>query len=184
MQRIERLGRIAAIALLAGSMADLWINETSGPTDPPAEEFRAASAALAGHDLTDRETTVSGYVGAPFYYRSDVRMSRNDDTDVVLKRLGWDGDALYFPIDGGVRSVSWNGSFGFMIDFLHNKAIARLGRGAHGRRLANPIVEEVEATGRLKGAPAPARLKLTDVFERLEFTHGHNVLLLNGMMRL
>ena len=71
-----------------------------------------------------------------------------------------------------------------MVDFLHNKAVARLGVGAHGRKKANGLIDEVETTGLLQGHPAPARLKLTDLFERLEFTHGHNVLLYNGLMRL
>jgi hypothetical protein len=71
-----------------------------------------------------------------------------------------------------------------MIDFLHNKAIARVGKGSHGRTISNPVIEEVEASGTLKGQAAPERVKLTDVFERLEFTHGHNVLLLTPVARL
>jgi hypothetical protein len=131
-----------------------------------------------------REALLAGYIGAPFYYPSDVHMTRPDGTDLELKRVGWDGDALYFPIDGGVRSVEWWNNFGLMIDFVHNKAVSRLGRGAHGRKLSNPVIEEVDAAGTLKGAPAPERVKLTDVFERLEFTHGHNVLLLTPLVRL
>ncbi len=132
----------------------------------------------------DRELVVSTYVGAPYYYRSDVHLVRNDGTDLTLKRLGWDGDAFHFPVDGGVRSINWSGSRGFMVDFLHNKAIARLGKGAHGRALKDGIVEDAETTGTLKGKPAPDRIKLTDLFERLEFTHGHNVLLFTPVVRL
>jgi hypothetical protein len=73
---------------------------------------------------------------------------------------------------------------GMMIDFMHSKAIARLGKGAHGRKLKNGIVEDVETTGTLKGAPAPSPLHLTDLFDRMEFTHGHNVLYLSGLVRL
>jgi len=83
--------------------------------------------------------------------------------------------------------VHWGDRFGSMVDFMHNKAIARLGRGAHGRkpnRFETLPVEEVEASGTLKGQPAPARIKLTEVFDRLEFTHGHNTLLFTGLMRL
>jgi hypothetical protein len=172
------------MALIAASCAETWRTEMTLPLDPAGDRAGTAASTTAGHDEPSRETFIAGYAGAPFYYRSDVRMTRTDDTDIVLKRLGWDGDALYFPIDGGVRSVHWGSTFGLMIDFLHNKAIARLGRGAHGRKLADPVVEEVEVSGRLKGQPKSGRVKLTDIFERLEFTHGHNVLLATPMARL
>ncbi len=129
-------------------------------------------------------TLVAGYVGNPIYYRSNISLKRPDGTDLELRGLGWDGDALHFPIDGGVRVVHWRDRFGFMVDFLHNKAIARLGKGAHGRKLKYPVVEEVEARGTFKGKPVPDRIRLTDIFDRLEFTHGHNMLFFTGMMRL
>ena len=183
--RSDTIGRIAAIALVAAVYAETWQLEMAPPERPTsADTVGPVVSAASGTGDPDRETFLAGYAGAPFYYRSDVRMSRRDDTDIVLKRLGWDGDALYFPIDGGVRSVHWRGPLGFMIDFLHNKAIARLGRGAHGRKLAHPVIEEVEVSGRLKGEPRSGRVKLTDVFDRLEFTHGHNVLLATPMARL
>jgi hypothetical protein len=178
-----------ASAIAAVSLASLVVAPWLAATVPSSSSDRAAQAparaGTASRDIyNDRETVVSGYAGAPWYYRSDVKLSRNDGTDLELKRLGWDGDALYFPIDGGARVVRWSGSFGTMIDFLHNKAVARLGRGAHGRKIENGVVETVETTGTIKGQPAPQTLPLTDLFERLEFTHGHNVLLLTGMMRL
>lgn len=134
--------------------------------------------------FSDRETVASGYVGAPYYYRNDLHLTRPDGTDMTLKRMGWDGDAFYFPIDGGARVVRWSGSFGTMIDFLHNKAVSRLGKGAHGRKIKNGVIEDVETEGTLKGKPAPSPLRLTDLLERMEFTHGHNVLMLTGMARL
>lgn len=137
-----------------------------------------ANAAGAG------DRVFSFYVGNPIYYRSNVNLKRSDGTDLRLGGVGWDGDALHFPIDGGVRAVHWGQTFGYMIDYLHNKAIARLGRGAHGRRLTYPVIEEVPATGTFKGKPVPGRVRLTDIFDRLEFTHGHNMLFLTGMMRL
>lgn len=134
--------------------------------------------------FSDRETVASGYVGAPYYYRNDLHLTRPDGTDMTLKRMGWDGDAFYFPIDGGARVIRWSGSFGMMIDFLHNKAVSRLGKGAHGRKIRNGVIEDVETEGTLKGKPAPSPLRLTDLLERMEFTHGHNVLMLTGMARL
>ena len=150
--------------------------ETRESTRRPPVDERATTAT--------REALVAGYVGNPIYYRSDFRFTREDNTDIELLGLGWDGDALRFPIDGGVRFVRWRDDLGFMIDFLHNKAIARLGKGAHGRKLSRAVVEEVQASGMLAGAPAPARIRLTEIFDRLEFTHGHNMLFFTGMKRL
>ncbi len=178
-----------ASALLAVIMFIVFICPAmvSGPDDmavPPAEDGKEGRARLQALDTDGAgELLVAGYIGNPIYYRSKVRLTRPDGTDLDLKGVGWDGDALYFPIDGGVRAVRWGNRFGFMIDFLHNKAVARLGKGAHGRKLRYPVVEEVEASGMLKGKPAPKRILLTDIFTRLEFTHGHNVLLATGMMR-
>jgi len=183
-RKVETLTRIAAMLLVAAVVARPWIAQSAAPDDQPADVTRQLLPGAGALQQSSREIFIAGYVGAPFYYRSNVHLKRADGTDLELKRLGWDGDALYFPIDGGVRTVQWWQPAGFMIDFLHNKAIARLGRGAHGRKLSNPVIEEVETTGTFKGQPAPPRMKLTDVFERLEFTHGHNVLLFTPMLRL
>lgn len=185
----DTLASIAAIVLVSLLVACPWIAQSVTPDrtqadTTPAETAKAQPHAAEPQAGAERETFIAGYAGWPVYYRSNVRLTRPDGTDVELKRLGWDGDALYFPLDGGVRSVQWSQSFGLMVDFLHNKAIARLGKGAHGRRLADPVVEEVEAAGSIKGQPAPQRLRLTEMFERFEFTHGHNVLLLTPLLRL
>lgn len=181
--QLNALAGFAAIALLFAFAASPWLMEAVAPDERDAHVEQAASPATAKASA-GREILAAGYVAQPFYYRSDLRLERPDGTDVVFKRLGWDGDMLYPPIDGGIRSVEWWGPAGLMIDFLHNKAVARLGKGAHGRTQPNRLIDEVEASGTLSGKPAPARVKLTDVFERLEFTHGHNVLLLTPLARL
>lgn len=182
---LEGLSAAVAIVLLAAVAIAPWVEQTDQPTGSSAAPKGAAGTATdTAWPQGGNETVVSGYAGAPVYYRSDVALKRPDGTDLTLKGLGWDGDALYFPIDGGARVVRWSGPVGFMVDFLHNKAIARLGKGAHGRKIENGVVEEVEAAGTIKGQPAPERLRLTDLFDRLEFTHGHNVLLLTGLARL
>jgi lipid A oxidase len=183
-QVIEKAASLAAIVLLCSLAVQGWIAESAALDEERAEQPASTGSAPAGSGTAGREIMIAGYVGAPLYYRSNVHITRPGGTDLELKKLGWDGDALYFPIDGGVRSVEYWKSAGFMIDFMHNKAIARLGKGAHGRKLSNPVIEEVEASGTLNGKPAPARVKLTDVVERLEFTHGHNVLLFTPLVRL
>lgn len=178
----DKAAGLVAMALLAAAMLGPLLEAA-----PPAAQSRSSSRPGAGPvqpEKAAREILLAGYAGAPWYYRTDLKLQRDNGTDLTLKEMGWDGDALYFPIDGGFRSVEWWGSAGIMIDFLHNKAIARLGKGAHGRKIANGVIEEVATEGTLKGQPGPAKLKLTDLFERLEFTHGHNVLIPTAMFRL
>jgi hypothetical protein len=169
-------GRAIAIIVVSGAMVLPALMQAISPSDPRPASRERIDPASGPLTTTGRETLATFYAGLPVYYRSDLRLQRPDGTDITLKRMGWDGDAFYPPIDGGVRSISGGKPFAFSVDFLHNKAIARLGRGSHGRRISNGVIEEVEATGTLAGRPAPARVKLTDIFERMEFTHGHNML--------
>jgi hypothetical protein len=166
--------------ILCGAMFAAWFGQVDkGRAAPPA-----TAEATPRPRYARNETVVSAYGGAPVYQRSDLHLERPDATDMTFKRLGWDGDSFYFPIDGGVRVIRWSGPFGAMIDFLHNKAITRLGKGAHGRKIKNALVEDVETIGTLKGKLAPSPLHLTDLLERLEFTHGHNVLIPTALVRL
>ena len=59
-----------------------------------------------------------------------------------------------------------------MIDFIHSKAIA-------------PLEEETGFSGTLDGAAAAAaRAHRRRRSDKLEFSHGHNMLLFNGLVRL
>lgn len=178
---------LAALERVAGSVVIVLLGSlalASSIDQPDEGQGAGTSPPLSVSQFSNSETVASGYVGAPYYYRKDLHLTRPDGTDMTLKRMGWDGDAFYFPIDGGARVIRWSGSFGMMIDFLHNKAVSRLGKGAHGRKIRNGVIEDVETEGTLKGEPAPSPLRLTDLLERMEFTHGHNVLMLTGMARL
>lgn len=180
----ERAGTLFAAGMLGILAVSSILSEAAAPNETPDERAGVSSPTPEHAGSATRETFVAGYVAQPLYARSDVHMTRPDGTDLTLKALGWDGDALRFPIDGGVRAVSGAAPLSFMVDFLHNKAVARLGKGAHGRKLKNPVIEDVDTEGTLKGGPAPGRVKLTEVFDRLEFTHGHNVLLFTPLLRL
>ena len=183
---VDRIASLATIGLLCAIGTAAGLSAATGPDDAPEAQANGALATvLPDRDRqSGRETLIAGYLAQPFYHRSDVHLTRPDDTDLTAKGLGWDGDALKFPIDGGVRTVTGAHTFAFMVDFLHNKAVSRLGRGAHGRRIPNPVIEDVDLAGTLKGEAAPPRAKLTDIFTRLEFTHGHNVLLFTPIVRL
>jgi hypothetical protein len=176
-RRFACLDRAAALAVIAAlSWMEIIAPMAAGAPGSGADARPESSGPAAG--VTARsETLLAFYAGHPWYHRSDVRLTRPGGTDLELKDLGWDGDAFYPPIDGGVRAVRWWGNAGGMIDFLHNKAIARVGKGSHGRTISNPVIETVDAEGTIKGQPAPERITLTDLFTRLEFTHGHNTLM-------
>ncbi len=188
-RRLDQAVAALAMGLLCLTVWETYSNAAdvlsdSRPVSDDNDTSRTAASDTSRTSLRVNERYFAFYIAQPFYYRSDLHLVRPDDTDVVFKRMGWDGDALMPPIDGGVRVVKWAHSLGFMIDFLHNKAVSRLGKGAHGRKIDNPVIETVAVEGRIAGQPAPAEVKLTDVFQRLEFTHGHNVLIATPLFRL
>jgi hypothetical protein len=183
--RWDKAGALAAIALmgLAAAESTTWPSVSAPEGDTASKPASEAAPATSAAQPVD-ELLIAGYLAQPYYYRSDLHIQRPDGTDARFKDMGWDGDALMPPIDGGVRTVKWHGSLGWMVDFLHNKAVARLGKGAHGRRIANPVIEDASVEGTWKGKPATSGVKLTDYFTRLEFTHGQNMLFLTPLLRL
>jgi len=184
LESFDRTSHYAAMALLVSTLGYSQVLQTAPPPGGVRLESGVQNGTEPATDVNGNERLFAFYIAQPFYDRSDLHFIRSDDTDIVFKQMGWDGDALVPPIDGGVRVVKWRQNFGFMIDFIHNKAVSRLGKGAHGRKLSNPIIETVESSGRISGMPAPSQIKLTDFFQRFEFTHGHNVLLATPLLRL
>jgi len=168
----DTLGAIAAMAMLG-----VW-TWTGAIEQAPAEP--AGSATSRAEDASDsrasppvREVMLGGYVGAPYTYNSDVTVKKVGQHDLTAHDVGWDGEPFIDPLYYGARIVRWfeGGQTGAMIDFTHSKVLARLD-------------EQVKFSGTLGGATAPETAKLRDIFRRLEATHGHNMLTLNGLMRL
>ena len=94
----------------------------------------------------------AGYGGVPYTYESDVTLTKSGVHDFTAKHVNWDGKPFVNPIYYGARIVRFGaGRTGTMLDFTHSKTIARL-------------EEEIDLTGTLNGAPAPARAALKDVF--------------------
>ncbi len=116
---------------------------------------------------------IAAYTGAPYTSPGDVTVRKRGVHDFTVENVTWDGKPFEDPIYYGARLVRWyeGGAVGAMADFTHSKAIARL-------------TEEKEFSGTLSGAPAPARAVLEKIFHKLEFSHGHNILTFNGLMRL
>jgi lipid A oxidase len=120
-----------------------------------------------------REWMIGAYSGSPYTYDSDVTIKNLGVHDFKVKDVEWQGKPFINPIYYGVRIARWfdGGNTGSMLDFTHSKAISRPDQDA-------------KFEGTLGGKPAPGTALIKDVFKKLEASHGHNMLTLNGLLRL
>lgn len=123
-----------------------------------------------------RETVIGAFTGVPYTYPSAARIvnpNAKAATDFTVDPVGWYTDPFKSPIYYGARIAQWLGSgkIGTGVDFIHSKAIA-------------PLDDEANFSGTLDGQPLPARSRIRDILSKLEFSHGHNMLLFNGFLRL
>lgn len=119
-----------------------------------------------------KETVLSFYTGVPHTLPSDVVIKKDGVHDFLVQDVQWEGQPFKNPIYYGVRTTRWlTAGSGAMLDFTHSKAIA---------------VRDVPYAmqGTLNGAPAPASGTVDQHFRKLEASHGHNMLTLNGLLRL
>ena len=167
--------RFAVAGLLA---LGFWLLSPVLPTSMMANVNDDRSAASASNaDGTSvragrREYTFGGYGGASYTQPSTVYVDNPGATDMTASDFGWIGRPFKSPIYYGLRTQRWNADTitGTMIDFTHAKAIA--------------VVEDTaKFTGTYDGKPVPPSAKLETIFNRLEFSHGHNMLTLNGLVR-
>jgi hypothetical protein len=132
----------------------------------------ASPSAVSTATNPDRERNFGAYLGAPYHYPSDFHVTADGRRDLTVKNVEWYTHPFEHPLYYGVRYQSWlsGGRFGTMVDFTHSKAYA-------------PMDQDAKMEGTLDGKPAPDHARIGDVFKRLEFTHGHNMLTFNGLMR-
>ncbi|MGL4397697.1 MAG: hypothetical protein ACRCS9_14240 [Hyphomicrobium sp.] len=159
----DTLAALAAMGMLA-AMAAL-------PNKDDATA--AAKTAPTTSSVPGRETTFGAYLGAPYHYPSDLLLEKPGAHDVSVKKIEWYTLPFDNPLYYGARIQRWfsGGTFGSMIDFTHSKAYA-------------PLDQQTTFDGMINGKRAPETAKISDFFKRLEFTHGHNMLTLNGLVRL
>lgn len=165
----DALPALFAAAALATVVVPVAIEQAaeSAPSQRAADPSSASFAGASGPDLT-----FAGYGGVPYTYPSDVAFKKTGLNDFTVHDVAWDGKPFNNPIYYGARFIGWGGGrLGAMLDFTHSKALARLD-------------EDKAFTGTLNGAPAPERATLSDIFKKLEASHGHNMLTLNGLFRL
>lgn len=171
-QLIEQVGSIAAMLALA-AVANTWMAEEAAVEREAQARAERAAAPGAAEDARG-QSMIGGYIGAPYTYSSAVHIKApGEKTDFVMKSVDWEGKPFKSPIYYGVRVTRWPGSsrFGAMLDFTHSKTIS------------NPQ-QQAEIEGLIRGEQAPAQEKIGKLFKHLEFSHGHNMLTLNGLMRL
>lgn len=91
-------------------------------------------------------------------------------TDVRLSRVSWDDESFEAPLYYAVRT-GWTGPrVGWDVELTHLKVRARTGQDVHAR-------------GTLDGRPVDDVRLVRSVFERLELSHGVNVVLGSAVFR-
>ena len=165
----DKLGAMLGMTALAVVCATGALPQIDVKERAPGEE---ATPVRAG-PLTDRETFIGAYTGAPYTYPADVRFTRPDGTELTVHDVAWDGKPFDDPIYYGARVIRWSkmSPLGSMIDFTHSKAYSQR-------------EQEVRLSGDGLDATQPETRKIRDIFHHFEFTHGHNMLTMNGLFRL
>ncbi|HFQ15326.1 MAG TPA: hypothetical protein ENK41_03135 [Rhodobacteraceae bacterium] len=144
--------------------------DAAGTTVRPAQGNAPVDASLAP---PAGEWFIGAYGGVPYTYNSDMLFKNGDKTSMIVKDIAWDGKPFKSPIYYGIRVSRWghSGRTGAMLDFTHGKVYSRR-------------EQEVELSGKRDSKPLPPKAKIKDIFHHFEFTHGHNMLTLNGLYRL
>ncbi|MGI9405192.1 MAG: hypothetical protein ACR2O4_02380 [Hyphomicrobiaceae bacterium] len=171
--RLLTFGGMIAVLVMAMAQiipATVHSNDLDANASASAPTTKAAgprTVAAAG------EWAFGGYGGIAYTHPSEVRIENPGRTDLTVTDFGWIGRPFKSPIYYGIRIQRWlaGGMAGTMLDFTHAKAISQR-------------QDEATFSGTLNGQPVTAKQKMDDVFRHLEFSHGHNMLTFNGLLRL
>ena len=168
---LDKLSALAAAVLITASTATTILEQSALPSEPSRTEQGGAGAGAS--TLPTRETMVGAYGGAPYTYPSPVRIHKEGAEDFTIDPVEWKGEPFRSPIYYGARVAQWfaSGKTGLMLDFIHSKAMATLD-------------DEATFSGQIDGQTLPARSRIRDIVKKLEFSHGHNMLLVTGLLRL
>lgn len=149
---------VAAASLTPGEPDELARRAVSGAPPAPATAI-------------DPVWAFGAYSGSAYTYPATVKIARESE-ELTASGFDWLGKPFVAPIYYGARIQRWGmlGRTGGMLDFIHAKAIAQPDSTA-------------TFTGTHNGTPLPASAPVRDVFNKLEFSHGHNILTLNGLLR-
>jgi lipid A oxidase len=167
----DRLTSFVAIAVLLASSAATVLEQST--VDGETSEAQRTTAEKLASVFPAKETMVGAYMGAPHTYPSAVRIEKEGAYDFAIDPVHWKAQPFKSPVYYGARVARWftGGRTGMMVDFIHSKAMADLKK-------------EAAFSGTLDGKPLPPRAKISEIVKKLEFSHGHNMLTLNGLLRL
>lgn len=169
---LETISALAACALLVASTAGTILEQSALSNDPAHAERKSSDKGSS--TLPTKETMLGAYTGVPYTYPSPVTIgTEGSGTNFEIDPVHWYTDPFHNPIYYGVRVARWfgGGKVGGMVDFIHSKAIAELG-------------QEANFTGTIDDQTLPERSRVRDVVKKMEFSHGHNMLLFTGLLRL
>lgn len=168
---LETLSVVAAAAALMVSAGASVLEQSAASNGQSQASSRGAPPSAA--TLPANETMVGAYTGMPYTYPSKVRIGKEGTDSFTIDPVHWYTDPFHNPIYYGARAYRWfaGGTTGAMVDFIHSKAMARRD-------------EQAAFSGQIEGKPVPERGPVSDVVRKLEFSHGHNMLLFNGLLRL
>jgi len=157
---------LGALALAVAAWPMLMSEMADGAASTPRDRGTHLDAAAP-------ETLIAGYGGVTHTHASDVHIFKPAVTDFTAHDVQWIGRPFKSPIYYGVRAMHWpsSGRLGGMLDFTHAKAIS-------------VREQSVRFSGTRNGRPADGTATIDQTFRHLEFSHGHNMLTLNGLLSL
>jgi len=167
------------VVVLPPMLSEPADDQAGGPAGGAAKASAVEPAPVDASTLAPgKETFIGAYSGMPYTYNSDFKFkTKANGRDLILRNVGWDSKPFKSPIYYGVRVARWSGksAFGGMLDFTHGKVYSQR-------------QQEVRLDGDrgsiIPGKILPPKAKIKDIFHHFEFTHGHNMLTLNGLYRL
>ncbi len=173
-RRWDIAATVAAAVLITASTGASIMEQARVDNEPTS--VQDAGKGDGSSVLPGRETVLGAFTGVPYTYPSPARIENpgaSEATDFTIDPVAWYTNPFKSPIYYGARVAQWftGGKAATGIDFIHSKAIA-------------PLDDEANFSGTLNGKPLLPRARMRDVLSKLEFSHGHNMLLLNGFLRL
>jgi hypothetical protein len=176
VRAVDALASLVTGVALVAMVAATTVEDDARLAKDPVDIGTAASkggAADPARVAPRAEWMLAAYGGSPYTYPSDVKITKPGEHDVTVKDVEWQGLPFVNPIYYGVRVLRWfsGGRTGSMLDFTHSKAISKRS-------------QEAAFEGTLDGKPAPEKALIGAIFKKLEASHGHNMLTLNGLLRL